>query len=158
MSRTDIIISDKRFQEAIKAISDAEKDRIYCLHNLEHSVDVARICYILSLESNMNIKKDVIYAAALLHDIGRFKQYQSGIPHQLSSMEIAKELLPKAGYTEDEAKEIILAIDCHRNGATKNRLGAILQKADNLSRLCFDCKAKDTCKWSSDEMNTELIY
>lgn len=158
MNRIDKIISSPCFRQAIEQTELAEADRIYCLHGLDHAVDVARISYIISLEEKLDIKKDVIYAAALLHDSGRFRQYCDGTPHQTASMELAKQILPECGYDETEIAEILSAIDCHRHGKTKNRLGEILQKADNLSRLCFNCKARSGCKWSSDEMNMTITY
>lgn len=158
MERIDKILHHKKFIEVISAIEGIEKDRIYCLHGFEHAVDTARISYILSLEENSDIGKDIIYAAALLHDTGRFCQYMSGTPHQQASIELAKEILPQCGYNSAEISEILIAIDSHRHGETKNQLGKILQQADNLSRLCFNCKARSTCKWDKNEMNMTLEY
>lgn len=158
MNRVNKIISSPEFKKAIEQTELAEADRIYCLHGFDHAADVARISYIISLEEKLNIQKDIIYAAALLHDTGRFKQHSDGTPHQKASMELAKAILPECGYDETEIAEILSAIDCHRHGKTKNRLGEILQKADNLSRLCFKCKARSGCKWSQDEMNMTITY
>lgn len=158
MERVNKIISSPYFKQAIEKTELAETDRIYCLHGFDHAADVARISYIISLEEGASIQKDIIYAAALLHDAGRFMQYCDGTPHQKASIELAEGILPECGYNKTEIAEIISAIDCHRRGETKNRLGEILQKADNLSRLCFNCKARSGCKWSSDEMNMTITY
>lgn len=158
MERIDKIISSKKFLNAIAETKKAEHGRIYCLHGLEHAVDTARICYILNLEGGLNIKKDIIYAAALLHDTGRYRQYCDGTSHQKASIEIASELLPECGFDDNEISEIITAIDTHRHGKTRNKLGELLQRADNMSRLCFYCEARDTCKWSTDEMNMTINY
>lgn len=158
MERIDKITASPVFKQAIEKNELAEADRIYCLHGLPHATDVARISYIICLEERLDIKKDVIYAAALLHDAGRFRQYEDGTPHQTASIELAEKILPECGYSEAEITEIISAIDCHRHGKTKNRLGEALQKADNLSRLCFNCKARSSCKWSADEMNMTITY
>ena len=158
MERIDNILHHPKFMEAISKTTEMEKDRIYCLHGLEHAVDTARISYILTLEENLSIDKDIIYAAALLHDTGRFSQYMSGTPHQQISIELAKEILPQCGYNSAEISEILIAINSHRHGETKNLLGKILQQADNLSRLCFNCKARSTCKWDKNEMNMSLEY
>ena len=65
-----------------------EQDRIFCRHDTTHFLDVARIAYIENLENGLGLAKEEIYAAALLHDIGRHLQYTRGIPHeQASAME-----------------------------------------------------------------------
>ena len=38
--------------------------------------NVARLMYIYALEEHLELPKELIYAAALLHDIGRAQQYQ----------------------------------------------------------------------------------
>ncbi len=43
----------------------------YCRHGLEHLLDVARISYIQVLEDGLDYDENVLYAAALLHDIGK---------------------------------------------------------------------------------------
>ena len=42
-----------------------------------HLLDVARLAWIFNLEANQEISKERIYAAALLHDIGRHIQYET---------------------------------------------------------------------------------
>lgn len=158
MERVNKILSSKEYQDALMRTERAEIDRIYCLHGLEHALDVARICYIINLEQKSGIKKDVIYAASLLHDIGRFKQYEDGTPHHIASEEIAGSILPKCGYTENETSAILHAVCVHRSAGSAAVLGEILQKADDLSRICLNCKARSTCKWQPEEMNMKLSY
>ena len=69
------------FQSSFQRIQEWEKDRIYCRHGMEHFLDTARIAYIRSLEETIPVSKDHIYAAALLHDIGKWQQYEDGTPH-----------------------------------------------------------------------------
>ena len=64
----------------MSVITKKELNRKFCCHNIEHSLDVARIGYIMILEQNLNIDKELFYAAALLHDAGRY----SGTPHNES--------------------------------------------------------------------------
>ena len=66
-----------------------EKGRLFCCHQMDHLLAVARIAYIRNLERNLGLKKESIYAAALLHDIGKYAQYEEGIPHEIKSAEIA---------------------------------------------------------------------
>ena len=63
------------FQEYYDKLKEAERGRKFCRHQMEHLLDVARIAYILNLEQKLGIRKEVIYAAALLHDIGKYRQY-----------------------------------------------------------------------------------
>ena len=39
---------------------EKEKSRIFCKHDLQHSLDVARIAYILNLEADLKIEKEII--------------------------------------------------------------------------------------------------
>ena len=91
MENSNIIFNLDFIQDLLKDLKTLEDDRIYCRHNLTHFLDVARICYILCLENNIYISKDVIYSAlTLLHDLGRAYEYKNGTPHDLASIDIAK--------------------------------------------------------------------
>ena len=48
-----------------------EHDREFCCHQITHLLDVARIAYIKNLEAGLGIDKELIYTAAILHDIGK---------------------------------------------------------------------------------------
>ena len=76
MKQIDQIMAHPLFKEAMCGIEDAEQDRIFCRHGMEHCLDVARILYIMVLERNLPYRKDMIYATALLHDIGRYEEYR----------------------------------------------------------------------------------
>ena len=71
MERIQKILNHPLYQEQFKLLQDAEKDREFCRHTMEHFVDVARLMYIYTLEEKTNVSKELIYAAALLHDIGQ---------------------------------------------------------------------------------------
>lgn len=138
----------------------AEKDRIFCLHNMEHFLAVARLAWILNLEAEAGIEKEWIYAAALLHDIGRHRQYQDGTPHEEESARLAPAILLDCGFSDKETGVIISAIQTHRDAGIKNEnnLNGILYRADKLSRACFACRAADQCNWKSDKKNLQLEY
>ena len=70
MERIQNILKHPEFEKSMRMIRTLEKERIFCCHGMEHLLDVARIAYITSLEEEAGIKKDVIYAAGLLHDVG----------------------------------------------------------------------------------------
>ena len=57
----------------------------------------------------------------------------------------------------EEIKQIVDAIENHQKLPTEIKtLSDILYKADKLSRLCFDCNAKNECYWSDKKKNHEL--
>ena len=78
------------FREYYKRLEEAERDRKFCRHQMDHLLDVARIAYIQNLERKLGFSKEMIYAAALLHDIGKVRQYEEKIPHEIASAEIAE--------------------------------------------------------------------
>ena len=159
MERYNRITRHNEYKNALLRISKAEQERIYCLHGFEHALDVARIAYITALENNSVLTKDIIYAAAFLHDCGRFAQYEDGTPHDVKSAELAARILPDCGYSAEETSAIISAIRYHRRGrAADSELGILLYNADKLSRDCRRCAAQDTCYWSDDEKNSDIAY
>lgn len=89
--RLEAIRNHPLYQSSLRRLSDLERSRIFCRHGMEHLLDTARIAYIKSLERALPLSRDLIYAAALLHDIGKWEQYENGTPHELSSARIAEE-------------------------------------------------------------------
>jgi len=173
LTRVESILEDTFYTECMAKIDAREEDRKFCRHNFQHFVDVARITYILMLESgaikkfmeenNLNLKlaKELIYAAALLHDIGRWKQYDTGEDHADVSAGLAVEMLANTGFNDSEINVITTGIREHRR-MTDNMslLGEHLYMADNLSRICSRCATRDEC-YKFDEMETGrrmLIY
>ena len=140
MERVNKIFKHPDFKAAMGRIEKCEEGRIYCLHGFEHAMDVARIAYILNMEKDLKIEKSVIYATALLHDIGRFRQYEEGISHSLASSEIAKGILGECDFDEDEIKRIAEAILSHGKNGDNEPLKEILNTADTLSRMCLHCQ------------------
>lgn len=160
MERVDNILQNKKYRKYLKKNKKAEKNRIFCRHDMVHFLDVARIAWILNLEKNLEIQKDVVYGAALLHDIGRYKQYADGVPHEKASAELAPEILKECGYTKEETVLIIEAIRRHRDKtvAEENNLTGILYTADKASRPCFSCEAEVLCNWKKDKKNKSIKY
>lgn len=102
MERVNKILHSKKYKNYLQKNKSLEEDRIFCKHNLEHFLDTARITYIMCLEQGIKINKEVVYGLGLLHDIGRFMEYEQGIPHDKASAELARELLDEADYNEEE--------------------------------------------------------
>ena len=82
MERVNKIWRHPVWKQQMEHLAEYEKNRIFCRHGMDHLMDVARIAYIENLEKNCGISKEIIYGAALLHDIGRYLQYTEGIPHE----------------------------------------------------------------------------
>jgi len=160
MNRVDKIINNECYRQCYNVIQQLEEERIFCGHDMIHFLDVARIAYILNLESGLKIDKEIIYATALLHDIGRHMQYIRNIPHHEASAQIAEGILKDSGFSQKETENIILAILAHRDktGPGREDLSGIICRADKISRNCFDCNAQMECNWPSDKKNMLLEY
>lgn len=160
MERANLIHKNTHYQDYIDRIKRAEEGRIFCLHNMSHFMDVARIAQIINLEEGLHIQKELIYATALLHDIGRFQQYEFGIPHEIASAELAPEFLEESGFSIEEQTEILRAIREHRNPkvAGEKSLAGVIYRADKASRACFGCEAEGLCDWSKEKKNLEIAY
>ena len=159
MERIQCVLNHPEFKKSMSAIRMLEKDREFCCHGMEHLLDVARIAYILNLEEQAGIRKDVIYAAGLLHDVGKYLQYMNGTPHHVTSAEIGRKILEDAGYATEECDAVCQAIFTHRDSeAAKERiLGDILYRADKLSRACYVCPASEQCNWSEEKKTPGVI-
>ena len=161
MLRIDKILNNNTYNQCMAYIEKAEENREFCLHNLEHSMDVARIAYIINLEENLGFEKECIYAMALLHDIGRCREYEFNEAHHEAGRIIAADILKECGFSEAEIYEITSAIASHKNIAkdvNKKELKYILYRADKISRNCFECKMYDECYWEEEKKNKTIIY
>ena len=159
MERIQNILKHPEFEKSMRMIRTLEKERIFCCHGMEHLLDVARIAYITSLEEEAGIKKDVIYAAGLLHDVGKYLQYEHGTPHHVTSAEIGHQILMDAGYTMEECEAVCDAIFTHRDeeAAAGKNLNRILYQADKLSRACYACPVSEECNWSEEKKTPGVI-
>lgn len=155
--RYNRIIEHPDFNRIIKEIETFEENRIFCGHGTEHLLSVAHIGYIDILENHYDIPKDVMYGAALLHDIGRAGQYRGEGSHHVLGAEIAKKILRDCGYEEDEISAICLAIAAHGEDNTDELLSQVLYRADKKSRNCFLCAAYDECNWNENKKNRGIV-
>jgi HD superfamily phosphodiesterase len=167
VGRVDRILQDSFFQECMTRNQMREINRKFCKHTLQHVIDVARITYIIMLEksdiklfiSEHNLSgreqaKEIIYAAALLHDIARWREYETGEDHAACGAEAAVAVLERAGFSREETKIITRAIREHRRMVEDvSILGERLCRADNLSRACTQCEASGEC-YKIDDMET----
>ena len=161
MDRINRILEHPIFKECVKKNEMAEAKRSFCHHDIEHLCAVARIAMLLNLEEGLGLSKDLVYGAALLHDSGRYKQYENGIPHDEAGAEFARQILPECGYDEAEITCITGAIASHRGCSQKTREGALaelLYRADKLSRNCRFCKVYDECNWPEKLKGQRFYY
>lgn len=161
MNRLESIRSHPLYQESCQKILEAEQNRIFCLHGMEHFLDVARIAYISVLERQSTLSKDLVYAAALLHDIGKWRQYQEGIPHELASARIAETILAdlpeNERFTPEETSQILTAIRGHRKlRPDAEALEHLLYESDKASRACYACPSCALCNWKPEKKNMEI--
>lgn len=114
----------------------------------------------VSEEGYCSYHKEWIYGAGLLHDIGRWKQYEDGSDHARVSEELAPLILADCGFLPEEIRLICTAIGNHRNKqvAGERSLSGCLFRADKRSRLCFACKAEAGCDWSRQKKNMQLNW
>lgn len=158
MERVNRILKQDLYLDYLKRNELAEKDRKFCRHHMVHFLDVARIAMILNQKESYGIEPEMIYAAALLHDIGRWKQYQDGTPHEVASAELAPEILLKSGFDSEETNVIIKAIESHRDPGVREEksLKGLLYRADKDSRPCFACEMEKECNWKNERKNLLL--
>ncbi|KAA8500453.1 HD domain-containing protein [Mediterraneibacter catenae] len=161
MKRVNAILAHPLYRECYTRLEELEKDRIFCRHQMTHLLDVARIAYISNMEQGLGIEKEVIYAAALLHDIGKYVQYEDGTPHEQSGEKIASEILgslsEKDAFSDEENRMILTAIRGHRRlREDADVLEKLLYTSDKASRMCFACPAEGECDWSTEKKNMEL--
>ena len=157
MKKVNDILNNTLYKENLERLLKYEEKREFCRHDLKHFIDMARIAYIMVLEKGLPYAKELIYAIGLLHDIGRVKQYEEGIPHHIASVELSKEILKKIDFTEEEKNIIIKSIQNHRKEAD-DELSLIIYRSDKLSRECFNCKAINDCYWSDEKKNLKINY
>ena len=155
MPEVEAIRTHHLFAEWYERLEAAEADREFCRHQMTHLLDVARIAYIRVLERGLPFRKEVVYAAALLHDIGKAAQYEDGEPHEVAGARIAQEILLDAeGFDPREKTMIVAAVAQHRRWSDASTpLGKLLYEADKASRPCFACSAREACAWSDERKN-----
>lgn len=155
MARVNQLIEHQDFISYQRKIDQIEIERKFCRHGFEHGLNVARIAYAYILEQgDRELDKEVVYAAALLHDIGRWVEYQNGEDHAVVSARLARPLLEDCKFGVAEVDLITEGIREHRQHSAKalSRLGQALALADEWARDCRNCPAQKECYKFSSEM------
>lgn len=145
--RIQCLLANRQFITYMDQNATAEKDRLFCRHGLDHSLAVAEAAVVMAQAQQQPIKDDVVYAAGLLHDIGRWREYAAKEDHALVGSVLAVEILRNCGYNREEEQTVIMAIKHHRNEQNQGQdLSAVLYRSDKLVRPCSTCQAKKQCK------------
>jgi uncharacterized protein len=114
---------------------------------------------LMNLEEKLGLEPELIYAAALLHDIGRAVSYQTSEEHHLASVRNSRSILLATGFSGKETELILEAISKHNTtGKEAEGLSYVIYRADKLSRRCFDCEVYDECYWKKEEKNKGVVY
>lgn len=157
MERFNAILHEEEYLYYLGRNKKAEKGRDFCRHGLAHFLDVARIAWIINLEEGLGYEKEIIYVTALLHDIGKFMQYEENIPHETASWNLGQKFLEKQEFDPIEIKLIGEGILGHRNKDSQD-FARLIYRADKLSRPCFSCKAEKKCNWEPEKKNMNIYY
>ena len=105
-------------------------------HTFDHTMRVFTLS--MQIGEGLLVSIRVLQAAALLHDVGRPRESETGISHSILSGEMGAPLLQELEYTESEIEQILDAIRTHRfsEGIEPNSLeGKILSDADKLDSM-----------------------
>ena len=161
MPRLNAVWNHPLYQKYYRENEEIERDREFCCHQITHLLDVARIAYIKSLEAEQGLDKELIYTAAILHDIGKALQYTQKIPHEIAGEKIAGEILDTLPenftFSEEERAWILEAVRGHRRKYDgMSDVAKLFYESDKRSRNCFACPVEDQCNWSEEEKNTEI--
>lgn len=150
--KTGFILQNEHFNLLLCELNKLEENRLYCKHDISHLVEVARIMLEINNSNSLSIPHDIIVATALLHDIGRVNEYKFGTDHRVAGTNDITQILTECGYSNKDIPTIIDAISKH-DKQSNDDLSNLLYKADKLSRPCYTCKAKNTCKWDKNLQN-----
>lgn len=148
MARVNQLLEHEDYIRYIEKIDELEKERCFCKHGFDHGLNVARIAYAYMLEKGEAILlKEAVYAAAFLHDIGRWVEYETGEDHALVSARLALPLLEVCRFSPEVVQMILTGIQEHRRHGEDNLtpLGEALALADDWSRDCRHCSTQSRC-------------
>ncbi len=152
MNRLENILHNSVYWDYLHKNQEKEIERIYCKHNWEHLALTAQLTQKLLREKQQTLAPDplvnleIVGASGILHDIGRWIQYETGEDHAQAGSRLARPLLEQAGYSKTEINLICQAVEEHNKGQeAQSLLGKALCLADDLSRPCAVCQARAGC-------------
>lgn len=160
--------NNRLYQKELEKLISYESNRIFCKHDLTHFKEVARIATVVARQNQLFISVSEIEITALLHDMGRVKQYEKGISHEKAGVAFAREILFSLGCDKKMVHRVCHAIAQHSqrqnvqlrmaNVHKIQELGELISYADQFSRTCYCCNAKKECKWKEEEKIKKAYY
>lgn len=105
-------------------------------HGPDHTFRVTRLCEQIGMREGAD--SDILIPAALLHDIARPREEETGIPHEQEGARMAEEFLVTLGYPKAMRDQITGAIRTHRYRSSDKPVtleGCILSDADKLDAM-----------------------
>ncbi|HBZ53639.1 MAG TPA: hypothetical protein DEO82_07675 [Eubacterium sp.] len=159
MDLTNQLVEHEEYKRLVGTLEAEEADRKFCKHDFAHFLNVARIAYIENLERGLGISKDLIYTAALLHDIGRCSEFEEFTNHDEAGAYVARKILGDLQVDDDIINYVADAIFNHGNKyiADYDDISGLMYRADKKSRLCEMCDAYDECNWPEDRKNRRIM-
>ncbi len=159
LNRIERIKRDPYYVNCLGLNGRCEKYRVFCRHDYQHMLFVSRISVeivanTVGLDGFADLSGlpgtpeavEVIGAAGLLHDMGRWLEYDAGEDHALAGAGMAVKVMERAGFNKREIDVAVRAIGEHRRaGPGTSLLGRVLCLADDLSRPCGGCGAVGDC-------------
>lgn len=161
MKYVEALLKNEMYLETVEQIRTAETERIFCRHDFSHLLDVCRIAYIMNLENNLGLEKEMIYLCGLLHDIGRAKEYLDGLSHEVAGVEVANCILEQIQCPKHLKEDVLNEIGAHRKKPLDITLvtrESLFYLADKKSRNCFMCQVKKECNWADDKKTKTIEY
>jgi len=125
--------------ETFYAIAE-QKGTICQEHDLKHALRVKNLCLFIEKRDHLNLDKEILIAAALLHDLGYL--LNDSPEHVKSSIQFARVLLPEVKFKKAKIPAVIACIKNHDN--VPGRIGwkeqvriecKILRDADAIESL-----------------------
>jgi len=104
---------EKELMRRLKTLySMAKQDgRMFPEHDLNHALRVKNLCLWIARKENLHLNKEILIAAALLHDVGYI--LDDSLKHVESSMLLAKSLLPKVKFDRNKIPTVVVCIKNH---------------------------------------------
>lgn len=105
-------------------------------HSFEHVLRVRQLCLLIGQEEKADL--DVLEAAALLHDIGRPQEAETGVSHAITGADMAVAFLATTSFPKEKLGSVASAIRTHRfseNLTPESLEGEILSDADKLDAI-----------------------
>ena len=138
------------FKDRMFSMYEQKLPKKYYYHNLNHMKDVIEQVENIGRAEGINDEDmHILKTAALLHDAGFMQTYKD---HEHAGMELARQMLPNEGYSQEQIDRICRLIECTiLTEEPQNLLERIIRDAD------LDYLGRDDYFPISQELYKELL-